>query len=133
MLEDAENALNPAPLLNSLFGSGYPQCKQVTLPVGDAYGRIADDTTGESWISDPDTATKSGDSYVQTRWVQDTDRAGNPINLTKEQCDASTKSFHPDGTPISNTKESFQGFITAPQSILVIGVLCLVAYGCMRK
>ena len=37
MIEDAEHALNPFPLMNSLFGSGYPQCKQVTLPVGDEF------------------------------------------------------------------------------------------------
>jgi len=45
MIEDAENALNPAPLINALFGSGYPQCKQGSYSVGDAYCNIADPST----------------------------------------------------------------------------------------
>jgi hypothetical protein len=40
MIEDAENALNPGPLINSVFGSGYPQCKQVTLQVGRSEERL---------------------------------------------------------------------------------------------
>jgi hypothetical protein len=134
MIEDAENALNPSPLINALFGSGYPQCKQVTLSVGDAYGRIADPDTGEVWIADPDTAVKSGDEYVQTRWVQDTDRQGNPINLTRDQWVSAQKTFNPDGTPVKSAKkEAFQGMITKPSTIFVIGILCLLAFGIVKK
>ncbi len=131
MLEDAENALNPAPLLNALFGSGYPQCKQITQPVGDSYGNIADPTTGESWIADPQTAVQSGNGWVQTRWVQDTDSSGNPINLARDKWVAAPKTYNSDGTPIQQ-QESFQGFITHPASIAVIGVLCLVAFGTFK-
>ena len=131
MIEDAENALNPAPLMNSLFGSGYPQCKQVTMPVGDAYGNISDPDTGEAWISDPNTAINTGNGYVQTRWVQDTDSKGNPINLTRDEWVAARKTFHPDGTPIK--KEGFQDVLTHPCSIVDVGALCFLALAFVRK
>lgn len=130
MIEDAENALNPAPLMNSLFGSGYPQCKQVTMPVGDAYGNISDPDTGEAWISDPNTAVNTGNGYVQTRWVQDTDSKGNPINLTRDEWVAARKTFHPDGTPIK--KEGFE-VLTKPGTIFVVGALCFLALAFVRK
>jgi hypothetical protein len=132
MIEDAQNALNPSPLMNSLFGSGYPQCKQVTLPVGDSYGRIEQD--GESWISEPETAFKQGNVYYQTKWVQDTDRRGNPVNLTRDQWVSAPKTFNPDGTPVkTQTQESFENMMTSPATIIVVGVLCLLALGLVKK
>jgi hypothetical protein len=138
MAEDAENALNPAPLLNALFGSGYPQCKQVTQQVGDSYGRIADPTTGESWIADPETAVKSGNGWVQTRWIQDTDSQGNPINLSRDQWAAAPKTYNYDGTLTQKNQaqkqqiETFCNFITNPSTIVVIGTLCLIAFGTFK-
>ena len=132
MIEDAENGLNPAPLMSALFGSGYPQCKQVTLQVGDAYGRIVDADTGENWIGEQDGVARTNDGYVQTRWVQDTDRGGNPINLTRDQSVSEPKTFNPDGTPIK-TAESFKNMLTHPSTILVVGVLCLLALGLIKK
>jgi len=133
MIEDAENALNPEPLMNALFGSGYPQCKQVTMQVGDSYGRISDPDTGEVWISDPDTAINNGNGYVQTRWIQDTDRQGNPVNLTRDQWAAAPKTFNPDGTPAAAVTEGFQSMMTKPSTIIVVGVLCLLALGFVKK
>lgn len=134
MIEDAENALNPMPLVNSLFGSGYPQCKQVTLSVGDAYGRIEDSDTKESWISDKESAKWTGNGWVQTKWVQDTDRLGNPINLTRDQWVSSPKTFNADGTPVvTKTQEAFQDIATKPATIIVVGVLCLLALGFIKK
>lgn len=133
MVEDAENALNPSPLINALFGSGYPQCKQVTLPVGDAYGRIADPDTGEEWISNPDTAVNNGDGYVQTYWVQDKDSQGNPVNLTRDQWVAAPKTYNPDGTPAqTKQQEAFQDFMTRPATVITVGVLCLLALGFVK-
>jgi hypothetical protein len=133
MIEDAENALNPSPLMNAIFGSGYPQCKQVTLPVGDAYGRVMDPDTNEDWIGDSTGLQQTGNGYVQTRWVQDTDRLGNPINLTRDQWTAAPKTFNPDGTPIqSPVKEAFQNIITRPSTIIVVGVLCILAMGIVK-
>lgn len=131
MIEDTKNALNPQPLMNSLFGSGYPRCKQVTLQVGDAYGRIKDSDTGEVWISEPSTARKQGNAYVQTKWIQDTDYKGNPVNLTRDQWVSAPKTFNPDGTPRNN--EGFQNVMTKPSTIIVVGVLCLLALGLVKK
>ena len=127
MIEDAENALNPMPLISSLFGSGYPQCRQVTLPVGDAYGRISDPRTNETWISHPETAELTSDGYVQTKWIQDIDDSGNPLYLSRDQYEAAEKTQNVDGTDI-------EGFIniTNPSSIIVIGVLCLLAFGIIK-
>lgn len=133
MVEDAENALNPSPLINALFGSGYPQCKQVTLPVGDAYGRVMDPDTNEDWIGDSTGLQQVDGGYVQTRWVQDTDRLGNPINLTRDQWVAAQKTFNPDGTPVqTQTQEAFQNILTKPSTIIVVGALCLLALGFVK-
>lgn len=131
MIEDAENALDPSPLMNALFGSGYPQCKQVTLPVGDAYGRVMDPDTNEDWIGDSTGLQQTGNGYVQTRWVQDTDRLGNPVNLTRDQWVAAKKTFNPDGTPVTN-KEGFENFMTRPATVIAVGVLCLLAVGLVK-
>lgn len=132
MIEDAENALNPSPLINALFGSGYPQCKQVTMLVGDSYGRIADPDTGEVWISNPETAVNNGNGYTQTYWIQDTDSQGNPVNLTRDQWVAAPKTFNPDGTP-AQTQEAFKNMMTKPSTIIVVGVLCLLALAFVKK
>jgi hypothetical protein len=129
MIEDAERGLNPAPLMNALLGSGYPQCKQVTRMVGDSYGRIQDASTGEVWIADPSTARYRDGLYYQTRWVQATNRLGEPINLTRDEWIAAKKTHNPDGTPI---KEAFEGMVTTP-AMITIGVLCLIAFAVVRK
>jgi hypothetical protein len=130
MLEDVENGLNPAPLMNSLFGSGYPQCRQATLMVGDYEGHIADPSTGEPWISDPETATRDGDVYVQTRWIQDLNRFGKPISLTRDEWVAAAKTYNEDGTPKS---EGFEQIMSKPATIITVGVLCLLALAVVRR
>jgi hypothetical protein len=133
MIEDAESALNPSPMLNALFGSGYPQCKQATLQVGDMYGNITDPSTGQAWIESPETATRGQDGLMyQTRWVQDTDPAGNDINLTKDEWENTPKMYNPDGTPItSSKKEAFANFVSKPTTIATIGILCALMFGMM--
>lgn len=131
MIEDAKNALNPAPLMNAMFGSGYPQCKQVTRHVGDAYNRIQDPNTGEYWITDPDTAQFNGSEYTQTHWVQDTYPNGNPINMDREEWENTPKTYNSDGTPKSVS--GFADYMSKPQQIIVVGVLCLMAYGMMKR
>jgi len=134
MIEDAERALNPAPLMNALFGSGYPKCKQVTLHVGDSYGRIADDRTGESWISNPETATRQGEIYVQTRWVQDTNSFGKAISMSRDEWVSAEKTYNLDGTPLSpSVAEAFRGFITKPGTVITVGILCILAMAFVKK
>ncbi len=40
ILEDARDGLNPTPIANAVFGSGYAKCKEQTMPVGDHFGRL---------------------------------------------------------------------------------------------
>ena len=134
MIEDAENALNPGPLLNSLFGTGYPQCRQVNMPVGDAYNRIQDSDTGQNWIGDQTGLSWQGGVPMQTRWVQDKDTNGNPINLSRDDWIAAPKTFQKDGTPMPATKkEAFQNALTRPSTMIAVGILCLLAYGVLKQ
>jgi hypothetical protein len=129
MIEDAENALNPVPLINSLFGSGYPECEQLTLPVGDAYGRISDPDTGEPWISEKDSAFYDGGVYKQTKWIQ-RKQNGMPVNMTRDEWVATPKTYNPDGSPIS---EGFTPFLEKPGTIIAVGILCIIAFAVIRK
>lgn len=131
MLEDAKAALDPAPLMNALFGSGYPQCRKVTLPVGDSYGNIKDED-GTEWIEDPQNAFKQGDLFYQTRWIQDIDSKGNPINLKKDTWKSAKVTQNKDGTPI---KEKFTNptEIENPWIIGGIAIIALFAFGLFRK
>lgn len=40
IINDAGNALNPAPFFNAVIGSGFAKCKQETQPVGDYEGKL---------------------------------------------------------------------------------------------
>jgi hypothetical protein len=40
MIEDVKDALNPKPIVRTLFGSGYPRCKQVKRRVGTSLNRL---------------------------------------------------------------------------------------------
>ena len=74
IVEDATSALNPVPLMDAMVRGGYAQCKQVTLPVGNADGDIISraaltDKSKEPWIKGP-IVMKDGKRH-QTRWVFD--------------------------------------------------------------
>lgn len=102
MLEDAQAGLNPMPVLNSLFGSGYATCKKVTLPVGDYAGRLRS-LDGKEWIRPlfPGDIQRVGGQPVQSRWVFDK-------WITQEEWKAENdmKEFCPDGSRITNHTES---------------------------
>ena len=123
MIEDAERALNPEPLMKALFGSGYARCKEVTLQVGDARGKISGDD-GTPWIANPETAFQENGLMYQKRWVYDRD-------LTREQWNHSAKTMNFDGKP--RDSDNFQGYITHPASMITVGVLCLLAYVVVMK
>lgn len=134
MIEDAQSALNPMPLLNALFGSGYPVCKLETKQVGDMYGNTKDQSTGDPWIDSPETVFKGSDGLsYQKRWIQATDRKGQPINITKEAWDATPKTHNPNGkAKKTNTSEAFNNLTSSPVVLATIGILCLLAFGTMR-
>jgi len=122
MLEDAQGALNPGPLLDAMLGTGYPQCKQVMKMVGDAYGHVADPATGASWIESPETAFKGNDNLMyQTRWIQDK-------MIDRDKWEETPKNYNPDGSP----KEDVSGFtnmITRPSTMAVVAGLLVIAFG----
>lgn len=89
IVEDAKDALDPTPILNAAFGSGYPACELVERVVGDQNGQIINPGTGKSYIQDSQTAYKKGDGrFYQKRWVQMKNPRGDAVFLTKEQYDA---------------------------------------------
>lgn len=126
MLEDTKAALNPKPILQATFGTPYPKCKRVSLPVGDAKGRLQDAETGDVWVLG--NVEDRGGRKFQTRWVQDTKPNGDPIYITREQFDATPKTMNPDGTP---KKEGFDD--GRKHSLLLAIVLFTLAYGLVGR
>ena len=98
MMEDAQAALNPVPVLNTLFGTGYAKCKQVRLPVGDAFGRLRSRENKE-WIRPlfPGDIQTVGGRPTQSRWVFD-----RWMTQDEWQKENDVKEFCPDGSRIAN-------------------------------
>jgi len=68
ILEDAESALNPFPVINAVVGSGYPQCVLVKRKVGDFDGKVTN-VDGQLLV-DPVGLINQGGVYYQERWIQ---------------------------------------------------------------
>jgi hypothetical protein len=110
IIEDTRDALNPKPFINSLFGSGYPECEQATFSVGTSTGKIykenLDGSQGEPLIDDPQSAIRQGNKWVQTKWIQKTAKEKTPNGLIKETpvyldrdiWVSTPKTHNPDGT-----------------------------------
>ena len=99
MLEDAGNALNPMPLIGAVFGSGYPVCQEVELPVGDQAGNIFS-KENQSWIGNAASArlTKRDGRYFQKAWIQALDPKTKIVSSGK----ASTLKNLPSATRFSS-------------------------------
>jgi hypothetical protein len=91
IIEDATRALNPEPLFRAVTGSGYPACKKVTLPVGDAEGRVASRVDGTQWINES-VEMRDGRPH-QTRWVYDRDLSAEEYNATPKTEAPPTEGF----------------------------------------
>ncbi len=138
MMEDSVSALNPMPLIRAASGSGYPQCKKATLPVGDNEGRVKSRHDPKNvWIKDK-YQTIRGQPH-QTRWVFDK-------WISMEEFDAAPKTEAPrtDGKkePFTNfigneqTLEEFNDFLPSSQlaggallAILAVGLLAHYSSG----
>ena len=121
---DAVGALNPLPLFKSAIGSGYVQCKKVTLPVGDLKGQVQSGFDPSNvWITDPYKVVNGAPS--QTRWVMDK-------YITQEEYDAAPKTEQPGVLP--NT-EGFSGDSgnTIAAGILFAALFLGVAAWAVRK
>ena len=140
IIEDAEGALNPLPLMGAVFGSGYPVCQRVELPVGNSQGKTgptgdANDTT---WIATkPNKITRRDGKAFQTAWVQATDSNGNPITIDRDAWEKTPKTYNFDGTLTATAKNSREGFESygGKQILpyLVIGGVLLVAFALMPR
>jgi hypothetical protein len=73
IMEDAQAALNPAPAINAVVGSGFPQCRLVRMMVGDVDGQIQN--VDGKLIVDPSGLLFNYDGvsvkYYQEHWIQD--------------------------------------------------------------
>jgi hypothetical protein len=104
MLEDIESALDPLPIMQSVFGTGYAVCKQEERTVGDQDGRIS--KTGDNgetiyYVENPETVVQRGGKSYQTRWTLD-------HTITQSEWKKAPKTFCPDGSP--NTGKCTESF-----------------------
>jgi hypothetical protein len=97
--------------------------------VGDMYGHIQDPYDGTPWIDNPQTAVYDGNTgrYYQERWVLDE-------MVDKDTWKKEPKTMNPDGSP---KKEQTSGFVgtqrTVASTVIVLGLLGLIAYGITRR
>lgn len=102
ILEDARDGLDPTPIANAVFGTGYAKCKQVELPVGDHFGRLKN-IDGKEMVRPlfPGDIKLIGGRPHQKRFVFDK-------WLTKEEWDKENQSptYCPDGSLIANHEEN---------------------------
>ncbi len=115
MIEDVKDALNPRPIIRTLFGSGYPRCKQVKKRIGTSLNRLyAMDENGQEdkskpVVENPNDVIYDGETNEfgpvpkQLRWVLDT-------YVDRETYEADQAAFA--------TKESFCGYNQMQQLIL---------------
>ena len=81
IMEDAQAALNPFPVINAVVGSGYPQCRLVRMPVGDIDGKIQN-VDGNLLVDPTGLLVDSNGRYYQEQWIQD--RKVPPVRRTGE-------------------------------------------------
>lgn len=110
IVEDAESALDPRPILAAVFGPAHPVCRLTARRVGDQDGRIQNPDTKAYFMENHETVYMENGVPMQRRWEQD-ETAGSDANPVKTHC--------PDGYLIKNhekgvcsgkllsTKESF--------------------------
>jgi len=135
IVNDAADALNPAPFFSAAIGSGYPQCKQMTASVGDYQGNLKSKNANVTrpWI-DPakEKLTKGADGkYYATHWVFDKWVSADDYNKTKKT--------YPKKDAKGNVIEDFRSSTPVGGSRVAAGVLFaalfigLVAFTAGRK
>ena len=97
IIEDAKSALDPRPVLNAVFGSGYARCRQETKPVGDYKGSLQG-KDGSQWVRPlyPNDIQYLGGRPHQTRWVVDSN-----IDYQTWKKEYDRRIFCADGTRIA--------------------------------
>lgn len=131
ILEDTKAAMNPEPIIRSMFGSVYPVCELQTKQVGDDRGYTKDPNTGDIWVHGDIDYT--GGTPKQTRWVQKRDGKGNPIFVDRGEFDKTPKEYNPDGTRIVAPPISEDFRDPGKASLLVAVVLFALAFAITHK
>jgi len=67
-LQDSFEAMNPVPILNAVMGTGYPKCKLMEAPVGNADGQLASRFPKPIYNADP-TGSDNPPELVPNVWV----------------------------------------------------------------
>jgi hypothetical protein len=117
IVSDAAGALNPLPMFTAVIEGGYPQCKKVTLPVGDMRNRVRSDyNPANVWIDQP--VQMRGGEPTQTRWVLDK-------YISQEAWDAAAKTEKAGVLP-----EGFEDY-GARNTIVAGALFAVVALGLM--
>jgi hypothetical protein len=123
ILEDARDALNPLPIVNTVMGSGYAKCKQETKPIGDHKGSLRA-SDGTVWIPETADIKRVGGRPQQTKWVLDrwiNQEEYARENASAEYCpDGFKKADHPGGDcskPVS-TRSGFVGSLDSSELLL---------------
>jgi hypothetical protein len=131
MLEDAQSALNPMPVLKSVFGSGLPRCRLTEKEVGDQDGEIQNVATKDYYVYDKDTVVKRNGRSYQKRWAYDGDLSQKAWNKEK-------KTHCPDGYPKKNhlagdcNKQLLsreEGFTGGHRSWINVGLMAAIILG----
>lgn len=99
IIEDAQTALNPIPIMNTIFGSGFPRCSYIEQEVGDQDGRITTPDGKSSYVDNPETVYKRGGKSYQKRWSYDSD-------LTQAQWNSQKKDYCADGYLVVNHRDA---------------------------
>lgn len=95
ILEDAEEALNPIPVMGAIFGSQYPLCSLESKRVGDQDNNIQNSATGNYYVENHETVEMVNGTPFQKRWVQ-------TGSLTQSQWEKAPKTHCPDGSKKSD-------------------------------
>ena len=136
ILEDAQAALNPVPIVKALFGSGFPRCRLVEQEVGDQDGVIQNPATGDYYVEDKDSVYKRNGRSYQRRWAYDSD-------LSQSQWENEKKTHCPDGYRVENhanydckkalqsRQEGFAGQANQASALVSVGILAAVTLGAL--
>lgn len=138
MLEDVKFALDPAPVINAVVGSGYPQCELVRKRVGDNDGQIQN-IDGVLLVDPVGIMSANGSPpYFQEHWTQkkykvqlrkgESEASANaradPVQLSYEDWQAEPKIYQENGCRVDpDGKEEQPKFCKAkaPSQVLTLG------------
>ncbi len=120
MIEDAQSALNPVPLVRAIFGSGYPRCKQVTARVGSSMNKIKNDD-GKSYVEEPETVEYKAGVPHQTHWVLDE-------YVDKDEWEKDQKIYERDGT-LRTPNSQGEGFRGGSGQLGALGFTAAILLG----